>query len=86
MSKPFGTATAPHSRRNILPIRVVADFALRRLIRDYRERRARLEKEQTNQYASDLYRMALRLQARTLSMVINDLDALAEGRPGRLDG
>lgn len=85
MSAKSGKATAPRSPARAPTIRVVPDTALHRLIRDYQDRRARLEARQTDHYASGLFRQTLQLQARTLTMVISDLEALAAGKPGRLD-
>ena len=84
MNVPSGKATAPLSRQKGLMILSVSESALRHLIHDYQYRRAQLEQQQTDQHASSLFRRTLQLQARTLTMVINDLEALAAGKPGRL--
>ena len=84
MSARFGNATVQPSMPKGSMILSVSESALRRLIHDYQHRRAQLEQQQTEQHASSLFRRTLQLQARTLTMVINDLEALAAGRPGRL--
>ncbi|MCX7563762.1 hypothetical protein OS176_09495 [Xanthomonadaceae bacterium XH05] len=58
---------------------------MRPLIRDYLDRRARLERQQTDPAITTTFRRVLQLQAATLTMVIEDLMALAENRPGRLN-
>lgn len=85
MNTPPGTPTAKRSRQKVLVTRVVPETSLRPLIRDYLDRRARLERQQTDSAITGSFRRVLKLQAATLSMVIDDLTALAENRPGRLD-
>lgn len=85
MNTPHGLRTAKHSRRKVSVTRVVPAPSLQPLIWDYQARRARLERQQTDPHTPGLFRRTLRLQARTLTMVIEDLMALAENRPGRLD-
>lgn len=84
MNAPSGKATATPSRQKGSTIRLVPETSLRCLLRDYQERRARLEAQQTDRHASSLFRRTLQLQARTLTMVIDDLEALCAGKPGRL--
>lgn len=85
MSTLHGTPTAKRSRLKVSVTRVVPETSLRPLIRDYLDRRARLERQQTDPAITATFRRVLQLQAVTLSMVIGDLMALAENRPGRLD-
>lgn len=85
MSTPHGTPTAKRSRLKVSVTRVVPETSLRPLIRDYLDRRARLERQQTDPAITATFRRVLQLQAATLTMVIEDLMALAENRPGRLD-
>lgn len=84
MSKPRGPATAPPSPPRASSIRDVPQAGLRPLLRDYLDRRARLERQQTDPHITSSFRRVLQLQATTLTMVIDDLTALAESRPGRL--
>lgn len=83
MKMPSSKAIAPRSLPRASPGRVVPAACLHLLIRDYQDRRARLEARQTDPHASSLFRRTLRLQASTLTMVINDLGELAAGRAGR---
>lgn len=85
MNTPHGTPTAKRSRLKVSVTRVVPETSLRPLIRDYLDRRARLERQQTDPAITATFRRVLQLQAATLTMVIEDLMALAENRPGRLD-
>lgn len=85
MNTPRGTPTAKRSRLKVSVTRVVPETSLRPLIRDYLDRRARLERQQTDPAITATFRRVLQLQAATLTMVIEDLMALAENRPGRLD-
>lgn len=85
-SVPSGAATAPRLKPNPSAIPFVATASLRELIRDYAARRARLEARQTVPEIQPLARQVLRLQAQTLTLVIDDLTALVECKPGRFDG
>lgn len=84
MNTPRGTPTAKRSRLKLSVTRVVPETSLRPLIRDYLDRRARMERQQTDPAITATFRRVLQLQAATLTMVIEDLMALAENRPGRL--
>ena len=86
MNMPSGAATAPRLRPNPSAIPFVATASLRELIRDYVARRTRLEDRQTAPEVQPLVRQMLRLQAQTLTLVIDDLTALIECKPGRFDG
>lgn len=85
MSVPCGEATAPHSPQKVCTTRSVPRTTLRRLIRDYQVQRAQLEARQTDHNSTHLFRQTLQLQARILTMVIDDLEALGAGAAGRLD-
>lgn len=83
MKEPCGIATADPSSAMAFETTDVSSNSLHLLILDYRARRARLENLQTDRTLSTVFRRVCRLQAATLTMVINDLVAVTEGRRGR---
>lgn len=83
MSAPSGKAGAAPLSPTGYSTPSARQRALIWLLSDYRQRRAQIETRLSERRTDALLCSALRLQARTLDMVIDDLEALIEGEPGR---
>jgi hypothetical protein len=83
MSAPSTKATARPLRLKVSPGQAVPAASLLPLLRDYANRRAQLEKRQSDTETSIAFRRASHLQAVVLTMVITDLEALLADEPGR---